>query len=250
VSPPPDFTPRSLRSIARSVLLAATPPRSRLATELAIERIRGRLPEELRHLGALTSRRGTAIDIGANRGHYSLVMSRLFERVVAFEPNPDLTLDLERCGAANLTIHHCALSSSSGERDLYVPRVRGRELVGWGSFEKQDLPGCESFRVIQVPFRRLDDYEFSDVSLIKINAPMHEAEVLEGARRTMATHRPAVIAQIERENRDLFEKFLGGLGLGPHVAEGGSLRPLAEGLVGYRGEKIVFVFKPRGTPRG
>jgi len=245
----PDPIPRSFRTAIRGALLAGTPGRYRLATEILIERLTGRLPDEVRMLGSLTTGRGTAIDVGANRGHYSYAMTKIFRNVAAFEPNQEITRDLARCGARNLTLHSCALSSAAGEMNLHIPIKAGRVYEGWASFTPGHLKGSEAHRVLKVPVRRLDDFGFEDVSLVKINAPMHEAAVLEGGRRTIEASRPAVIAQIEPENRPLFARALGDLGLSPHVAEGGRLRPLVEGLERYTGEKIVFVFVPGGSKR-
>jgi FkbM family methyltransferase len=171
-------------------------------------------------------------------------MTRIFRHVVAIEPNEEITRDLSRCRARNLVIHSCALSSSAGKLDLHIPVVGGKAYVGWASFERDYFQGAESYRVLTVPVRRLDDLDLEDVSLLKINAPTHEAEVLEGGRRTIEASRPAVIAQIEPENRRLFDRVLGDLGLAPHVEEGGRLLPLPGGSDGYAGEKIVFVFVP------
>jgi len=240
-------TPASrLRSTARRLLLDLAPARYRLALEIRIEEGMGRIPDELKMLASLTAARGTAIDIGANRGHYSYAMTKIFRSVVAIEPNEEITRDLARCGARNLTVHSCGLSSSAGEMDLHIPIVAGKAYVGWASFERDYFQGADTFRVLKVPVRRLDDLGLEDVSLVKINAPMHEAGVLEGGLRTIRASRPVVIAQIEPANRSLFDRTLGDLGLRPHVAEGRSLRPLAGGTERYEGEKIVFVFMPGG----
>ena len=47
----------------------------------------GQFETEWHHLSRLGANRGLAIDIGANRGLYSLKLAELYERVVAFEPN-------------------------------------------------------------------------------------------------------------------------------------------------------------------
>jgi len=53
-----------------------------LFAELLIERMMGRLEEALLMLGDLTLSRGTAVDVGANPGYDSYVMSRKFSHVV------------------------------------------------------------------------------------------------------------------------------------------------------------------------
>ncbi|MBI3450154.1 MAG: FkbM family methyltransferase [Acidobacteria bacterium] len=231
-----------IRSAGRRFLFAVTPPARRLVLELAIDRATGRAPDELRILPSLARPGSTAIDVGANRGHYALAMTRCFGTVVAVEPNAELTGDLERCGARNLTIHHCALSSESGEAELYIPRIEGREQAGFASLDRKAVGAAESVRVVKVPVCRLDDLGLSRVGLMKINAPGHEVPVLEGARRTIEADRPTVISQVWPESRATVERFLGTVGLLPHVVVAGRLEHLKEGLGGYRGDRVVFVF--------
>ena len=88
-------------------MLKALQSRLRLRTKIRKSAQRGE--EELlliRHL--LGS--GTAIDIGANKGIYSLVMSRYADRVIAVEPNTDLSRDLDvlprNCEVIYLSLIH------------------------------------------------------------------------------------------------------------------------------------------------
>src|SRR5438105_15175384 len=47
---------------------------------------------ELTILAKLVSRRGTAVDIGANQGFFAYALADIADRVIAFEPNPDYAL--------------------------------------------------------------------------------------------------------------------------------------------------------------
>ena len=205
------------------------------------------MPEEIRILAHLARPASTAVDVGANRGHYALAMTRCFESVVAIEPNAALTVDLARCGARNLAIHHCALSSAAGEAELHIPRYGGEERPGFASLDRNAVAGAKSVRVVKVPVRRLDDLGLWRVGLIKINAPGHEVAVLEWARKTIETDRPSVISQVWPESRVAVERALGGAGLVPHLVVNGRLTRMEGGLAGYRGDRVVFVFTaPRG----
>src|SRR5258706_13428513 len=92
-----------LRSTARRLLLDLAPARYRLALEIRIEEGMGRIPDELKMLASLTAARGPAIDIGANRGHYSYAMTTICRSAVALERNDEITRDLARSAAGNLT---------------------------------------------------------------------------------------------------------------------------------------------------
>ena len=72
----------------------------------------------------------TAVDVGANLGYFTLLMGELVGsegRVHAFEPNPAIaerlrnSVDINGFGTRSV-IHEMALSNSSGEAELIIPR--------------------------------------------------------------------------------------------------------------------------------
>ncbi len=48
--------------------------------------------------------------------------------------------------------------------------------------------------------RRLDDFDFDDVDLIKIDVEGHEAKVIEGAEKTIRRTTPVLIVEIEQRH--------------------------------------------------
>ena len=67
--------------------------------------------------------RDVAIDVGAHVGSWSLAMSKLFNRVVAFEPHPNnrsyLEKNIRRAAASNITVRPYAVSSRI-EQEFYI----------------------------------------------------------------------------------------------------------------------------------
>ncbi len=59
---------------------------------------------EVAVLALLSSRKSVAVDAGANKGVYLFHLSRIFERVVAFEPLPPLATYLCRAAPANTEV--------------------------------------------------------------------------------------------------------------------------------------------------
>lgn len=232
------------KSVLRSLLDRLVPKRYRLTYEVFVEKVMGRLEEEMLVLPALTSARGAAVDIGANRGYYSYFMCKLFAHVWAFEPNPAVTSAIAYYPHENLTLYDCALSSSPGSLNLYIPIVSGIHYDGWASFDRDNLPVADDFEVRSVAVRTLDEIDIPDVSLIKIDVEGHEMDVLAGARKTIARDRPAIIAEVKNQSREAATQFFGELGYVPHVVSGGKLQLLDQGLVGYEGPKENFVFRP------
>jgi FkbM family methyltransferase len=184
------------------------------------------------------------VDVGANRGYYSYVMSGIFAHVLAFEPNSTLTHDLAHSDANNITIHHCALSDTDGTLRLHVPYRDGRPYDGWATVERPQLSAWDTFDVTDVPGRRLDGFGLQDVSLVKIDVEGHEVAVLDGAAHTLALHRPVVVIEVKLVNRAAVDRSLRRLDLAAHVLTGGRLRRLPGGLERYDGPKDTFVFVP------
>lgn len=235
--------PPALRRLVRTALLGPVerllPDRWRLGYDLFLDRVMNRVEPELLHLRRIAGEGRVALDVGANRGYYSYALSRLFERVVAFEPNPTVVSRLRSWGAANVQVHNVALSSAAGELELFVPRVDGREQDGWASFDRDNLSGAEDFRVLRVPVRPLDSFGLDGVSFVKVDVEGHEPEVLEGAVETLRRCRPVVLIEVKERNREEVLRFFAGLGYAPHRLVEGRIVPAAEAGEDA-GENYVF----------
>jgi hypothetical protein len=104
-----------------------------------------------------------------------------------------------------VVVHNVALSSLEGELKLFVPLCDS----SLASIETREGP-CEE-RLIKV--KRLDDYDFSDVDLIKVDVEGHEESVLAGGMRTIEINRPVLIVEIEQRHikkpiEEVFRKML------------------------------------------
>jgi FkbM family methyltransferase len=133
----------------------------------------------------------TFVDVGANVGLYSAVLSRACEifprmKFYAFEPHPGTAKRLRATLAdRGVEVHACALSDRSGELDF-------REGGGSWTFGAADPASRFQIRgrAVRVPARRLDEMEIEGDSIVmKIDVENHEAEVLRGAERLLASGR-------------------------------------------------------------
>lgn len=164
----------------------------------------------------------TVLDIGANRGIYSIYMSRAAGRdgrVIAFEPQPELGEHLARVKRDfrldNLEIENSGLSSAPATMKMWRPKVGsgsanlyGDNNAGWSQ--------------IEVPVIRLDDYlqqaGVDSVDLIKCDIEGHELDALRGGVEMLRRDMPALIlecAHTEAVNGELFG-FLEDLGYDGH----------------------------------
>ena len=147
------------------------------------------------------------LDIGANVGAHTILLARLAHRghVFAFEPVAEMaernSLNCALNGLDNVTIVRCGLGATDGALDMNV-NVAGSGFEGTSSFLASahvvDRPGNYISR--QLPVRRLDDLISelgltSRIGFIKMDTEGFEPLVIDGARQTLATHRPAMIVE-------------------------------------------------------
>lgn len=166
--------------------------------------------KELHILPFIVRQGGISIDIGANKGVYSWLLSRISDRVQAFEPNPKIYALLKGAAPANVEVHNVALSNESGEVDLILPIQRsGRYSNQGATLQTRKLGPEKDFGLVRVTQKRLDDYRFTDVSFIKMDVEGYELEVIEGARETLARERPVLLIEIEAgQNRQPLEEAI------------------------------------------
>lgn len=198
---------------------------------------------ELHELKSLVRPGTIVVDVGAHFGVYSYVLARLVGkegRVIAIEPIAEDAELIERAARTlrlPISVVRCALSSRGGEATLRIPRLGGAEKTALATLEGQPQAGDTGAMAERtVPARRLDDVLRGialPVSFLKIDVEGHELAVLDGAMETIATHRPAILIEI---NHDLggrpvdavFDRILGFGYRGEFLEAGKERRPLAE----------------------
>ena len=151
---------------------------------------------ELRKTAEIEARLGPGgvfVDVGCSEGDFALIAARIVGpggRVVAFEPDPGnvgvIRDNVALNGFAWVEVHPIALSDRDGEAELFRSSVSG-----WHSL----LPGLEhrDRDVITVPVARLDSFALDRLDMIKIDVEGAEVAVLEGARDSIARHRPVIL---------------------------------------------------------
>jgi FkbM family methyltransferase len=128
-----------------------------------------------------------ALDIGANQGLYTLLLSRIVGgqgHVFAFEPDPVIFRSLRRhCdqnGAANTELHNVALGFKHGSMKLY----RSRLNAGDNRLAKSAHP--EWFEETDASVVSLDSLlEATPVDFIKMDVQGWEYEVFRGMEHTL-----------------------------------------------------------------
>ena len=68
----------------------------------------------MRYLDRIIQERQTAVDVGANEGLFSYVMSKQFSKVYSFEINDGISKELSAYNPGNIEIINKGLSSQTG----------------------------------------------------------------------------------------------------------------------------------------
>lgn len=147
------------------------------------------LPEIRKAVSLCRSTCGTAVDVGAHIGIWSVELAKHFSRVQAFEPVEENYLCLcDNTLGKPVTWWNVALGDREGFCEMCSP-TSGNSGMAYASHDLYEGGG----RVTTKALHTLDSYGFSDVGLIKIDVEGYEGRVLMGALRTVIASQPVVV---------------------------------------------------------
>lgn len=163
-------------------------------------------------------RHRVALDIGANVGLWSWLMSHDFDRVEAFEPVPLFAecwlKNVCPTPKAKLGLHTLALGAKAGHVSMINMTQGSCGDTAVDAGQGGSSVGCE------IEMRTLDSFAFNDVDLIKCDNEGYELFVMQGAVRTLQRCRPVVIVEQKPGHGKTFGisdtaavQFLEGLGM-------------------------------------
>lgn len=141
------------------------------------------------------------IDVGANVGNFSQAVLAGSQRlgVVAFEPHPRTFAQLQDNLAhwrdsPRLTLHNLAVGTEAGTLELFDYEGEGSSVHASVYAEVISQMHRQAPVAHQVKVVSLDAVDLAgSIALIKIDVEGHELAVLQGARQTLASHRPRYI---------------------------------------------------------
>ena len=164
------------------------------------------LDAEMFYVSQLLDKKRRFLDIGSNIGIYAFHFRNIFKNVDAFEPLKEITHRLEAIQNHFLAIHNVGISNKKGNFQFYIPYLNGLIAPALASLEQRE--GKFELRTIKV--KTIDEYNFQDVDLIKIDVEGHEEFVIEGAHKTIKKTMPILIVEIEQRHikKEINEVFL------------------------------------------
>jgi FkbM family methyltransferase len=162
----------------------------------------GHLEPEMAFLPRLCMPDRISVDVGANYGIYSYYMLKYSKGCVAFEPFPRLAKILQQGMGRRVQVHQVALSNRSGFTQMAASlKQSGHNTIEPTNRIELKVHDPTSIVTLQVPVRTLDEFELGPVGFIKIDVEGHEQEVVAGAARTISTHLPAILIEVEEQHR-------------------------------------------------
>jgi len=142
-----------------------------------------------------------AIDVGGYIGSHTLPMSKFCNKVYVFEPNTELhkviEQNIELNKIDNITLFDIALGNNK-DVDFYE-RTDGTSRIAEKSIRGEKK---------QITTKSLDSLlKLDSLKLIKIDVEGHEYEVLEGAKKTIAKHRPYILIETFKSRRTKLKEW-------------------------------------------
>lgn len=174
-------------------------------------------------------RGGDFVDVGAHVGMYTVAAGLEGGRVLAFEPNPlaraQLGGNIALNGLRNVLVIPKAVADAPGRAQLHVPATPDPSFssLAGGRFA-EGTP-------VDVEVTTVDaEVEAAGIAprVVKVDVEGGELAVVEGMQRTLATHRPALLVEVNEE----------------------SARELARRLDGYSGFRVGRRLEPLESGRG
>ena len=145
-------------------------------------------------LDLLVPYNGVFYDVGSNFGYFSLYVaskSGFKGQIYSFEPHPHSYLDLlsmiEQTSLKEIVTPNC-IGAHLNNETVYIKPSSARS----GNFSIVDKSDSEK-DAFQVELRRLDDLNFSQPDLIKIDVEGNEEKVLRGCDQIIAKSTPHII---------------------------------------------------------
>jgi FkbM family methyltransferase len=124
------------------------------------------------------------LDIGSNIGQWTRPLTKKFDSVTCFEPNPNF----RECFKRNITETNVI---------LWPYGLSDREHRAQQDFNSTVLKQGEG----DIQCRTLDSFGFNNLDFVKIDVDGFEVPLLEGARDTLTRNRPVINIEMKRDKR-------------------------------------------------
>jgi FkbM family methyltransferase len=153
--------------------------------------------KKLRTAVGLCKQRRTAVDIGGHVGLWSMQLTKMFDRVHAFEPvaaHRECFVKNVLDAGGNAILHECALGEQEGKIAIFTEK---------GSSGNSHIDAKVTG---SIPMITLDSLALDEVDFMKLDTEGYEENILRGAVETIKRCRPVIIVE---QKRDMAEARFG-----------------------------------------
>jgi FkbM family methyltransferase len=160
-----------------------------LSSPLAMRALRKGVGASLEHTESFSSYEfTTVVDVGANKGQFSLFMRSFFPKaaIIAFEPLPGPAEKFHWIfsGEADVVLHRCALGAANERAQIHVTEHDDSSSLLAVTSQQLDAYGTREVGTVDIEVRRLDSVLARDniirPALLKIDVQGFEDQVLYG----------------------------------------------------------------------
>ena len=153
----------------------------------------------------------TFLDIGANAGNHTFFMAAHADRVIAFEPQHNLSSRLKGIVAAhphlkNVTV--CDFALGTEDKTDYIYDVG--KCSGARSIIRNHADNAVAEEIaIRHGDTAVRELAVQSIAAVKIDVEGYEPLVLTGLAETLDKHRPVIVFEHSEANRDAYDGFEG-----------------------------------------
>jgi FkbM family methyltransferase len=182
-------------NLIKNLIDTFTPPKFQLPIRYFYNKLFNKLDVEMKFITKLLPKNpSNFIDIGSNVGIYSYYFSKIFNEVYAFEPLEDISFRIKYIGS-NVKLYSCALSNKIDKASLYIPIENNIPKYPLASLERKDNSIIKTISI-----NMLDNFNFCNIDLIKIDVEGHELNVINGGINLIKNNSPLILIEIEQRH--------------------------------------------------
>lgn len=141
---------------------------------------------------------GAVLDIGANIGNHAVQFSRLFKKVLCFEPNALIfdILKLNTRHKTNIDCYNVGLSNEEKTAYLEIPEK---------NFGGATVSNSNSIKSIAIELKKGDHVIAEPFSFMKMDVEGHELNVLEGMEKLIKQNKPIICFELINKDASSLE---------------------------------------------
>ncbi len=139
----------------------------------------------------LSRKPGAAVDVGANIGYYTLILSKVVKKVIAFEPEPVSLQILAKNVRGNKIKNVQVLPKAASDKSESLRLGLSEENLGDHQINSAD----NRRKDVAIRSTTLDSEVKDRVSILKIDTQGWEPKVVAGAKKLISRDRPTIFME-------------------------------------------------------